>query len=111
TADAIQACREALRLEPANVEAMHLLGWGLIDSGQVREALQVTEDALAIAPTNPKLRWLRAFALLLLGDYEQGWADYEARWAIPGLSSTRNDFPKPQWRGQDLSGKTIYLYP
>src|SRR5689334_21875607 len=111
TAESIQACREALRLEPANVEAIHLLGWGLIDSGKVREALQVVDEGLEIAPANAKLRWLRAIALLLLGDYQQGWADYEARWEIPGLSSTRNNFPKPQWRGEDLSGKTIYLYP
>jgi hypothetical protein len=111
TAESIHACRDALRLEPANIEAMHLLGWGLIDNGQVRDALQLINEALAIAPTDPKLRWLRAFALLLLGDYERGWADYEARWEIPGLSRTRNDFPKPQWRGEDLSNKTIYLYP
>jgi len=45
---------------------------------------------------------------LLLGNFEQGWPEYEWRWQMRGVPSS----PRPQahWDGSALDGKTILLY-
>ena len=45
---------------------------------------------------------------MLLGDYEQGWPEYEWRWTQPGF--TRRQFTQPAWDGSDLAGRSILLY-
>ena len=54
--EAAALLREALALEPANVEAAFHLGAVLSWNQQYEEALQVLEKALMIAPTNLDLR-------------------------------------------------------
>ena len=44
-----------------------------------------------------------------LGDFEQGWPDYEWRWR-GATELTPRGFSQPQWRGEDLTGKTILLH-
>lgn len=46
--------------------------------------------------------------MLLLGDFKHGWAEYEWRFSSGKVESF--DFPQPQWKGQNISGKTILLY-
>jgi hypothetical protein len=48
-------------------------------------------------------------ALLTLGDFDRGWAEYEWRWRFePFLKANPRNLPNP-WTGQDLAGKTIVL--
>lgn len=109
--EALAASQRAVELNPADHDALHILGWNLVDLGRVREAQGVAARALSLFPQSALLYWLRAFVLLLLGDYPQGWADYESRWHIPGLGHGHHDFPRPQWRGENLAGRTIFLHP
>src|SRR5262249_36688540 len=50
----------------------------------------------------------RALALLVLGDYERGWKEYEARWEWPGAA--RPTFEQPVWNGEPLAGRTLLVY-
>jgi hypothetical protein len=48
---------------------------------------------------------------LCLGDYRDGWRQYEYRWENKGLKMERRQYPQPVWRGDDdLQGKTILLH-
>src|SRR5207244_10265124 len=49
-----------------------------------------------------------ALTLLAAGDYRDGWREYEWRWE--GGNLDRQDFSKPQWRGEDIAGKTLLLH-
>ena len=43
-----------------------------------------------------------------MGDYEQGFAEYEWRWKLnDGLRPT---FSEPRWQGEPLDGRTILLW-
>ncbi len=55
----------------------------------------------AEAHTNRALAWLQ------LGDFEQGWREYEWRWQTRDF--TLRKFAQPRWDGGPLEGKTILL--
>ena len=44
---------------------------------------------------------------MLLGDFEQGWGEYEWRWRLPGIALPPIDVP--QWDGAPLAGPTVLL--
>jgi ADP-heptose:LPS heptosyltransferase len=46
--------------------------------------------------------------LLMAGDFERGWDEYEWRWKA-GMAPPRG-FQQPRWNGQNLFGKTILLW-
>ncbi len=47
--------------------------------------------------------------LLTLGQWKEGWAEFDSRLRLPHLGLNRG-FPQPQWDGADPSGKTILLH-
>jgi hypothetical protein len=46
----------------------------------------------------------------MLGQYEQGWKEYEWRWRAPLFRSPRRQFRQPQWDGDPLDGRTILIH-
>lgn len=74
------------------------------------EAVAYANRALELSPGDARVRWNRAMARLLQGDFARGWDDFEARWDA-GVVSTRGSLP-PQaqrWTGEDLAGRSILL--
>lgn len=74
------------------------------------EALFDYDAAIARAPAHPDAHWNRALVLLLLGDYAAGWAEYEWRWKSKAMRALVRDFAVPQWRGEDVSGRTLLIH-
>jgi tetratricopeptide (TPR) repeat protein len=69
--------------------------------------------AIAINPALSAAYFNRALALLLLGEYQQGWADYEWRWRNEriALSKERRDFRQLRWTGAEpVARKTLFIY-
>jgi tetratricopeptide (TPR) repeat protein len=73
------------------------------------EALESFDRAIALEPELPQGHWNKALLCLALGDFERGWNDYEWRWRGATELVSRG-FAQPQWRGEDLAGKTILLH-
>lgn len=48
---------------------------------------------------------------LLMGDYEEGFANYEARWRTKDFEQYKRTFSKPAWKGENLAGKTLVIGP
>ena len=102
--EAIQAYEMALKLQPEFPAALNSLGFVLQDVGRMNDALHAFEKALQIAPDFSMARLNLGLAQLKLGDWENGWENYESRWT--GSAETANpDFkrpalPVPQWDGQ-----------
>jgi tetratricopeptide (TPR) repeat protein len=74
------------------------------------EAVADYDAAIALSPDNADAHWNRALVLLLRGDYENGWPAYEWRWKSTALRHTARTFAAPQWRGEDITGKTILIH-
>ncbi|QNA88226.1 tetratricopeptide repeat protein [Massilia sp. Dwa41.01b] len=88
-------------------------GMVLADLGQFEAARAAYDQALTLAPDFVQARWNRALMHLLLGNFTQGWQDYESRWDFEALNTFREkrDFDVPLWRGcESLEGKTILLH-
>jgi tetratricopeptide (TPR) repeat protein len=105
-AEAIELQRMAVRLQPDTVGLRHGLASVLAVAGRVRDALAVLDEALQLDSNNSKTRALRSVAQLTLGDYENGWRDFESRLDDP--ARTGRFVPGiPRWRGQALSGPLL----
>ncbi len=73
-ADSIAELETAIDLNPSYVDAYHGLGFCLVFSGRVEEALPHFETAIRLSPQDPHLGWfheMRGSALLILGRYEE----------------------------------------
>jgi len=51
-----------------------------------------------------------AQALLQLGEYEDGWIEYDWRWRNPSNTLTKRTFTVPEWNGEPLDGRTLLLH-
>ena len=76
-----------------------------------QSALEDFDAALELNPSNPQAKWNKALSLLRLGNFEEGWELYEARWQVPGMREHKRHFNVPLWLGKEsLKDKTILIY-
>lgn len=106
---ALKLHQRALKLNPGSADNWASLGKYLRALGRHTEAKAELETALKAHPDDPELHIQLAFALLSLGDYPNGFAEFNWRWQ--GDEITLPDLPMPQWQGEDLNGKTILVTP
>ncbi len=104
---ALQSYATALALKSNNAEAHNNIGLLLGRIGKHREAVEAYDRTLQLDPAHHDARKNRAIEKLLLGDYHEGFAEYEYRWNCAGFK--RPDFPQPRWNGEQIYGKTILL--
>jgi Flp pilus assembly protein TadD len=109
TGESIAAHQRALELRPGVPDIHVNLGSALVAAGRPHDALAEYRRALEIQSDHAMAHWNLGLTLLLLGDYAQGWPEYEWRHAAAGAGSGRR-FPGPQWDGSDLAGRNILLY-
>ncbi|MDO8378007.1 tetratricopeptide repeat protein [Phenylobacterium sp.] len=106
-----QGLRRVILAAPKLADARHHLGQLLYQTGRYAQAEAELRRALAIAPT-PETRLGLGLAVMAQGRYPEGWRLYGARHEIPAMRLPRpRDFPYPEWRGEDLAGKHIVIFP
>jgi len=115
--DAIADFDRALAINPRFVDALHGLGVALRSLGRVEEALRAFDRALSIQPGFAPSRFSKSLVLLLRGDYERGLELFESRLEasedeqVLGWLAFLSEHPeKPQWRGEDLRGRTLLVW-
>jgi tetratricopeptide (TPR) repeat protein len=82
----------------------------LQDVGRHRDALDGYAKAIALRPYDPDENWNHGLCLLLLGEFERGWRQYEwrKRRNPPVVSAP---YRQPAWSGgRSAAGKTLFLY-
>jgi tetratricopeptide (TPR) repeat protein len=109
--EALACFDQALEFEAENINALNGRGNALSALARAAEAIASYDQALKIAPETPESHWNRSLTLLRLGDYEEGWREYEWRWKTENFPSKVRSFEKPLWLGENsLAGKTILLH-
>ena len=109
--EAEKSFRRALTLDPENPDTEYNLGCCLAKQGKLVEAIPHYETCLRLDPAHPKARFNKALDLLRLGDFENGWQEYEARWSSPETNLRKPSLPGSEWTGaESLTGKTIFVY-
>jgi tetratricopeptide (TPR) repeat protein len=109
--ESIASAEEALRLGGAspdllsNISAMERRRRGY------RRAVDYADRALAMQPNHAPAHGSRALALLALGDYANGFVEYEWRWRCENFTTAARDFARPMWDGvADPRGRTIFIH-
>ena len=81
----------------------------LRESGDPVGAVPFLQRAISLDPNNATAQFNLSVAYLLAGNYVQGWSQYEHRWNFEHLAGSLPTFAQPQWKGEDLTGKTILV--
>ncbi len=106
--EAVACLERALALKPRYAAAHGNLGSAHKGLGRSEEAAACYEAALRYEPESASHHWNLALALLLAGDFERGWPEYEWRWKRPG--TPMRPLARPPWEGMPLEGRTILLW-
>lgn len=101
--DAAALYRNAIQRHPDDFRILGNLGLVLLNMNQPHEAIATYEKAVALRPSHAGLRTSLGIAQLLIGDFENGWLNYEARWESDGSAPAKRSFPTARWDGRPLT--------
>ncbi|MCC7275651.1 MAG: tetratricopeptide repeat protein [Alphaproteobacteria bacterium] len=72
------------------------------------EAVAAFDQAIAADPGMVAPQFNQSIALLHLGDFARGWAQYENRFRAAMVREL--PFERPRWRGEPVEGRTVVLW-
>ena len=108
--EAAASYSRALALAPALHDSRVALATCYQSMGLVEQAMAACNAVLAAAPDHAEAHWNRSLLLLLKGDYDEGWREYEWRWRKRNFTSPPRNFSQPRWQGETPAGKTVLVH-
>ena len=108
-ATAERLCRQAIGLDPNLAEAHASLGYILTTRGALPEAIAACRDAVGPQPGFTQGHWNLAVALLLAGDLDNGFVEFEWRRRHRPYQADFPPLPGWVWDGSSPAGKTILI--
>ena len=109
-AEAAGHYRTALTLRPDSVDTLNNLGTMAKAEGRDADSLRHIRRAVRLDPTQPLAAWNFSLLALAEGDLDAGWAGYERRFSARQLQRARR-IALPWWRGEDLAGRRLLVWP
>jgi Flp pilus assembly protein TadD len=106
--EAIAHYRQALALRPDHAEVHNNLGTAYVEQGKRAEAVTCLQQAVRLKPDYAEAHRNLALLWLLLGNFEQGWPEFEWRWQCRDFP--KRSFAQPRWDGSPLQGRTVLLH-
>jgi predicted O-linked N-acetylglucosamine transferase (SPINDLY family) len=109
---AIENFQQAILLNPGYAEAYSNLGIAFQAQGKLELALESYKKALKTDPNHVNARSALGILLLSLGQYQEGWSYFEARYhpSQKYRQSTAPNFQFPQWQGESIVGKSLVIW-
>ena len=104
--DAISSFYKTLELSPDHIASHMLLGLVYQEKKQFDLSIKSFKTCLDIVPDYPEAHLNLGLCYLLVGDYENGWREYE--WRRKLFKSNNGQLTK-EWTGQNLEGKTLLI--
>jgi len=108
--DVCEVLEEQVRALGASALVYCRLGIARYQLAQIPEAIEAFEKSIAIEGDYALAHYGLAFALLMKGEYERGWKEYEWRWKWRRFRTPWMELPGKVWRGEDLRGRTIVAW-
>lgn len=106
--DAQTELQQVINEQPNHAAAHNTLGMVLFRQNLLETAIEQFEHAIAYQPNFAQAHMNLGMALLSLGNFAQGFAEYEWRWQTPEFKPIESNHPV--WDGSDLSDKTILIH-
>lgn len=101
--------RECIKADRTWFAAWCNLGAALFDAGRYDEALKPLETARQLAPDSGPVRFNLAQALLMLGRWREGFAEYRERLGGDPSQAERRIGGWVRWQGERLAGRTLVV--
>ena len=108
--ESIQAYHKAIEIQPNYAAVYYNLGNVLQEQRRLEESIQAYHKAIEIQPNYAEAYNNLGLALLLKGDFEQGWREYEWRLKCSAFEIHDRNFPQPYWRGSDINKKFMLIW-
>jgi tetratricopeptide (TPR) repeat protein len=111
--ESLESYDRAIQISPNLLDAYSNRGLCLEKLKRLDESLESYDKAIQISTDSADIRWNKSLTLLLSGNYEEGWKEYEWRWDNKFLTGSKNkrSFSQPLLPvGESLKDKTILIY-
>ena len=108
--EALACYDRALARAPRHFGALLNSGLALLALERPQDAAVRFDAALALRPNDAEALYSRGWAALVMGDFDAGWAGYAHRWRRPDAETPRYRGDAPEWRGEDIDGKSILVF-
>jgi len=105
--EAIAHYERALALRPGNAETHYNLGSVLHRQARYADALACYGRALALKADYAQAHFNRSLTLLLTGELDEGWREYEWRFAVNVYD---RKYDRPRWSGEPLAERSILIH-
>jgi tetratricopeptide (TPR) repeat protein len=107
---AVSAYEKAITLRPELADGHYNLGGAMKDRAEMDAAIAKYRKAIELEPAYVRAHYNLALALLTVGNFREGWEQYEWRWKLSEFPFRGRDFGRPLWNGENIEGKTILLH-
>lgn len=109
--EAIDCYGKVLQIEPDHVYTLNNLGLLFKEQGEIEQAMNVYQKAIEISPDLAGPHWNLSHVLLLTGNLQAGWKEFEWRlrkddWQKANFRSCK----APLWKGESFAGKTLFIH-
>lgn len=111
-----EAYYKSLEINPQGYESYFNLAYLALNDNQPQVAVECYEKALAINPQDWEAMYFLALAQMQTKDYKNGLENFESRLCRQSAIVTQEKtYPnlmksRPVWKGEDLTGKTLFTY-
>ncbi|MBL4602337.1 MAG: tetratricopeptide repeat protein [Emcibacteraceae bacterium] len=109
-AAAIVFYEECLRLNPKNSLALNNITTPYMSIGEVKKAEEAARKSIALNPNLAKIHLFLSTLLFSSRRLEEGWKEYQWRKSEGNITGTIAYNKIPQWQGEDLTGKKIFIF-
>jgi|GEM_PF-411248 len=108
--EALEHYRRAMALRPDASDFANNLAGLHLSLGQYELAEQWFQKAIAVRPDSPEANNNLAMVLLKAGRLHEGFRRYEWRWQVASWPWKMPSLQQPQWRGEELAGRTLLVH-
>jgi len=109
--ESVESLSQAIAVNPGYAEAYSNRGLAFRDSQALDQAIHSFSKAIAIRPDYSNAHLNQAFTRLLLGDYKEGFRQYEWRHLSSQSAQSAHPFKSPLWLGEpSLAGKCLLIH-
>jgi tetratricopeptide (TPR) repeat protein len=107
--DAVSAGQRAVALDPTDAQSYHNLTVAHARLLQLDESIACARTALSLNPALPGAHLALAEALLLRGEFAEGWREYEWRFRIAGAAQPMPPTDRTAWDGLPMTDGALLL--
>lgn len=108
--EAVESYGKAIAITPDFAEAHCNLGNAYQELGKPEEAVESYGNALAVRPDYADALYNLGMTQLLMGDFRNGWENFNNRWRCGNFAPGFQKYDQQQWQGGDLDGKRLLVW-